>query len=866
MDIGRLAVTIMAVDATKSVFERTRNSIRELTKDVNKLWADGKKGQAILRGLNGIGTGAAWATAGLVGITGAHQKINALADAQDALNQIRVLGGKSEDEMAAFRSKIYEISSRTGQGAADLLAAAQQKMRRGMADADIFSTLETEAKYAKATFSASLAGISDATHFMVRQMKLTPSEVNEAFAGLHHISKSRAGQVKFEDFMGGAADVMGQASNLGMAGKEGIAQLYAAAQVASQDTRDAAGAMAGVSALLADMRKAKTEKSFEAIGLDFDALNKDAWQSGDYINHIVAAVADKTKGLAPAARAPATSKIFQSEDSKNLIRSLASNQAKYRELVKGALEADGKGVAKDLKTAQGSLKAQWGLFNQQLTATMDTHITPWLEGLTGAIGFLNDNAALSGGVFAVLAAGLAAAAAVKMTNAVIGLYQWAAAATTAQLAMAGMVIGIVLIAAGAYMIYKNWDKISAFFKKLWEGVKNVFFAAWGAIKGFFADLWDWAAGLFAKAWEWASWLFPLVKVPMLIIRNWDKIRGFFGALWDWAADLFAKAWEWASWLFPLVKVPMLIIRNWDKIRGFFGALWGGVKAGWSSVVGALSGAVAWVRGLLGRIAGVAKGFLAWYFGIPGRLVGAIAGIGSKLFAAGKNVVQSIWDGIKTIWGKFTGWLDQSWLGKLLGLGGKAKKGGGAIGAAVAGEVDAHLPHSPARKGPLRDLHRVRLVETLAESVKAAPLTSKLGGLMARAKDALAKTPLSIPAKMAAGLALPMKGLGTLGGMMAGAKAALAKSPISIPAKLAGALGALAPPARALGAAALSMLPAAAGRPSPPIHVTINIDARGAQAGAKQDIEKAVLAAVPKIERAIQAIHDRRERASNGGLK
>jgi hypothetical protein len=373
------------------------------------------------------------------------------------------------------------------------------------------------------------------------------------------------------------------------------------------------------------------------------------------------------------------------------------------------------------------------------------------------------------------------------------------------------------------------------------------------MKGCFAALWGWAAGIFANAGEWVSWLFPLVKVPMLIIKNWDKIKGFFAALWGWAAGIFANAGQWASWLFPLVKVPMLIIKNWGKIRGFFAALWGGVKAGWASLVGAFSKVPGRVAGLFGKIKGIAVGFLKWYFTLPLRLVGAIAGIGAKLFAAGKNVVQSIWDGVKALWGKFTGWLDQSWLGKLLGLGGKAKRGGGAIGAAVAGEVDAHLPHSPAKKGPLRDLHRVRLVETLAETVKAAPLTNKLGGMMAKAKDALAGSPLAVPAKLAVG------GLGAVGGIMARARDALAGSPLALPMKAAGTM-----------AAAMAVLPAAAaggaGRPSPPVHVTINIDARGAARGAGQDIEKAVLAAVPKIERAIQAIHDRRERASNGGLK
>ncbi len=64
----------------------------------------------------------------------------------------------------------------------------------------------------------------------------------------------------------------------------------------------------------------------------------------------------------------------------------------------------------------------------------------------------------------------------------------AAAAHWALLGPIGLVIAAVAaLAAGAYLVIKHWDSITAFFSKMWDGVKNVFSTAWDWIKkGFFA--------------------------------------------------------------------------------------------------------------------------------------------------------------------------------------------------------------------------------------------------------------------------------------------------------------------------------------------------------------------------------------------
>jgi hypothetical protein len=66
------------------------------------------------------------------------------------------------------------------------------------------------------------------------------------------------------------------------------------------------------------------------------------------------------------------------------------------------------------------------------------------------------------------------------------------------------VTGIAAIAAGAFLLVKNWGKVKSFFSGLWNWLK--------------------------KSWKDIMLVvfLPFIGIPMLIIKNWSKIKGFFG--------------------------------------------------------------------------------------------------------------------------------------------------------------------------------------------------------------------------------------------------------------------------------------------------------------------------------------------------
>ena len=103
---------------------------------------------------------------------------------------------------------------------------------------------------------------------------------------------------------------------------------------------------------------------------------------------------------------------------------------------------------------------------------------------------------------------------------------WIAIQTKLNIALLANPIGIIIalvaaLAAGAFLLIKNWDTVGPWFGRLWEGIKDIFF----------------------KAWEFIKWLFLNTTPQGLIIKHWQPITGFFKNLWQGVTDTFRQAWE-----------------------------------------------------------------------------------------------------------------------------------------------------------------------------------------------------------------------------------------------------------------------------------------------------------------------------------
>jgi TP901 family phage tail tape measure protein len=88
----------------------------------------------------------------------------------------------------------------------------------------------------------------------------------------------------------------------------------------------------------------------------------------------------------------------------------------------------------------------------------------------------------------------------------------------------------------------------------------------------------------------------------------------------------------------------------------------------------------------------------------------------NLIEAGKKIISTLVDGIKAVANKPV-----------------------EIMRNIVQKIRNLLPFSPAKEGPLRDLHRIKLIETIADTIKPSPLVEKMQNVLSKA---LLPAPLS----------------------------------------------------------------------------------------------------------------------------
>jgi len=230
-----------------------------------------------------------------------------------------------------------------------------------------------------------------------------------------------------------------------------------------------------------------------------------------------------------------------------------------------------------------------------------------------------------------------------------------------------------------------------------------------------AGAFSFAAALLANPITWI--VAAVIAAVALIYIYWEPISEFFAGLWNDIKAAFLSAGDAVS-------------AAWGQVVGFFTGIWGEIKGAFNE--GFVNGIVKVIE-TFSPLAWIAKGLNAvseWLFGF-------------SLFDAGSNIVNTIVEGITSMASKPV----------------EAMK-------SIVGKVRNLLPFSPAKEGPLRDLHRVKLVETVAEAVRPAPLVNAMRGVAGDAMAVLTRAqvpplaPMPSPSALAAVRAAPTSAGGT----------------------------------------------------------------------------------------------------------
>jgi len=345
-----------------------------------------------------------------------------------------------------------------------------------------------------------------------------------------------------------------------------------------------------------------------------------------------------------------------------------------------------------------------------------------------------------------------------------------------------VVAAIAAIAAGAYLIYRNWDKIGPWFKNIWAKTKQIF-----------ADFWNWVKGLFSwdnvfTAINWFSYLVPIRWVEFIPgFPGWQTVISVFS--WDtvikalsWSKYIVNWVWnnvltriDWGFWINPFEWAKMIpgfpgwdaiiqsdtvqsvmdtVVGVFEKSKEKIGNVFQSIGKAWQWVKGLFSGgdnaaaitvaqdpaAISAANAEVEKLSGKLEALSAIDFsntnaaltGLQDKTAETIAKAGGieRAFSVAISAARSVLAAAN-----FES--HGASLMRTFALG--IRNGAGSAIAAtrdVVGQIRDYLPHSPAKRGPLSDLNRVRFSETLAKAIKPAPAIAAVERVTSGMRNAL----------------------------------------------------------------------------------------------------------------------------------
>jgi predicted nucleic acid-binding Zn-ribbon protein len=206
----------------------------------------------------------------------------------------------------------------------------------------------------------------------------------------------------------------------------------------------------------------------------------------------------------------------------------------------------------------------------------------------------------------------------------------------------------------------------------------------------------------------------------LIYSNWESITGWFSAKMESVKAVFNLAWSGIQGMFLSVwsSIKSGVSFVWEDIKTLFN--WsplGVLVNNWQPIVSFVSGIGTGAKNLLNMAWEGLKSIVSWN---PIEFVSTKWNGLMNFFAnfslkeAGAKIISSVIDGMSATWQKLV------------------KKVGD-----ITKSIRDFFPFSPAKKGALSDIHKVKLMETVADSINEKPLLKAVNDTTGKVRKSLA---------------------------------------------------------------------------------------------------------------------------------
>ena len=565
---------------------------------------------------------------------------------------------------------------------------------------------------------AAIADISRTAFAVSDNLKVPIDDLGKSMDILAMSGKE--GRFELKDMAAAFPSLTAGAAMLGMKGTLAVASLGAALQVAMKGAGEASEAANNLENFIQKVTSPLAVKNFEEVfGVNLKQVLLDAAAQGrDPILEVIEMMTELSGGDVFK-----VSEVFLDKQVLNFIKPMMQNLDEYKRIKASALSAEGV-VDSDFEHMMETTNEQFKLLKINMKELVFPHLHKPIELINNLLTKINNNPLLQKGLF----------------GAIIGTIGLGILLTT--LGTATIIIGKFVGMYGTFLKYardltpvlvQNSQKLMQFLglnsatsggfigniaqldKNLRNGLINGIKTLPANISKSSAALKDWTVtSIKAMPANFINGL-KAFKTGFLSIPN--LIKNAIIAFRAFSVTLLTSPLGWIA--LAIGVVALVIYKYWKPISGFFKGMWQGLKEGLqplmplfqrmgkalSPILAPIKALVDWFKKLIKPVEDT--GGAAEKMGV--RVGKAIANIIVKLvelvtkaFEFGSKITSMLAAGIMSGIAKVKGCISQ-----------------------VAQVIRDHLPHSPAKTGPLKDLHKVKIVETIASTLKPLPLQNAM---------------------------------------------------------------------------------------------------------------------------------------------
>jgi len=642
-----------AEGALQSMRGQLTTTSQQLEIQSSRWTALGNAMQSASEKLKSVGEGMAKVGQGLsVGVTApilaaGGAMLKGAIDAETAQGKLQAsLGITAEeaDKLGRIAQEVWKDAFGESIEEASEAVSTVRKNMSGLADEELKSVAEGAMTIAD-VFGAEVVDSTKAAGTMME---------NFGISGQDALDIITVGFQNGGDYSGELLDTLNEYSpqfaSMGLTADQAMGILVAGANAGSFSLDKVGDAMKEFNIRAQDGSKA-TSDGFTAIGLNAEQMGAAIAKGGeDGQKAFTATVAALAAMKDPMAQNTAGTALFgtQWEDVRAKVIVAMADGVKGIGDFKGATDTAAKAMYDNnpgaaLTSSMRQLQAAIGPTLLPLASIITNDIVPAFKAL--ADGF--NNLSPVGQKTALAITGIAAAIGplllvISTVVSAIGTISGAFASVSAAIAAAGgamavltgpIGIAIALIAtfaAGAYLIYNNWEPIKEFLGNLWTSITTSATIAWEGIKEFFSNSWE--------------------AIGQDITSSWNGIKEFFSSLWQEITTTTKEVWN---------SIEIFFIDIWDAIKTGVTAiatllidgileLWDSMKDGVTKV---MNGLKLFLTGIWEVMKNVILGTVLLLIDLVTLDFNNLSTDSRNIFNNLKNAFGQIWEGIKLI---FTG--------------------------------------------------------------------------------------------------------------------------------------------------------------------------------------------------------------------